>query len=154
MKISDFLREELIVPNIHATRKPDVIRELAGHLAALEPTVGPAGDVEAVLLAREDLGSTALAEGLAIPHGKLASVPKLVGCFGRSKKGIDFASKDGKPTHFFVVIMAPPECGGEHLKALAQISRIFRQDGVRERLLRAGSAADLLRILSENDAAT
>lgn len=154
MKISNFLREELVVPNIQATRKLDVIRELSEHLATREPSIASAGDVAEVLTAREELGSTALAEGLAIPHGKLESVPKLVGCFGRSKKGVDFASRDGRPTHFFVVVIAPPECGGEHLKALAQISRIFRQDGVRKRLLRASTAADILRILTEYDAGT
>jgi len=153
MKISDFLTESLIIPNVQATRKQEVIRELAEHLAENEPGAPAAGEIERVLTEREKLGSTAVGEGLAIPHGKLESAPKLVGCFGRSKKGINFESRDGHPTHFFVVIIAPPECGGQHLKALAQISRIFRQEGVEKRLLRASTAADLLRILSENDAA-
>lgn len=154
MKISEFLSEESIIPNIQATEKAEVLRELSAHLSSREPGISSAEDVVAVLAAREDLGSTAVAEGLAIPHGTLPSVSRIVGCFGRSKKGIAFASKDGKPTHFFVVLIAPPECGGQHLKALAQISRIFRQDGVRERLLRASTATDLFRILSESDAAT
>ena len=154
MKISDFLPEELVIPNVHATRKLDVIRELSEHIAGHEPSISSADEVAEVLFAREDLGSTAVAEGLAIPHGKLASAGRIVGCFGRSKKGIEFASKDGRPTHFFFVLVAPPECAGQHLKALAQISRIFRQDGVRERMLQASTAADLYGILTESDAGT
>lgn len=151
MKISDFLREALILPHLHATRKQDVIRELAEHLAVHEPGLAPAADLEKTLMQREELGSTAIAEGLAIPHGTLSSADNIVGCFGRSRKGVDFASKDRRPTHFFFVVIAPPECAGQHLKALAQISRIFRHDSVRDRVLRAATSAEIFQILTQSD---
>lgn len=152
MKITDFIREELILPEIRSTKKADVIRELASHLAAQEQGVGR-DELATVLVEREQLGSTALGEGIAIPHGKLASLNRLVGCFGRSRRGVDFASEDGEATHFFFVLAAPATSTGEHLKALARISRLFKTDDVRKRLMSASTAAELYRIIEEADAA-
>lgn len=151
MKITDFLREELVLPEIRATRKADVIRELAAHLANLEGVNQK--DLERVLLERERLGSTALGEGIAIPHGKLDSADRLIGCLGRSRKGIDFESVDGKPTHFFFLLAAPQSSVGEHLKALAGVSRVFKESPFRARLMAAETAHDMYRIIEEGDAA-
>lgn len=152
MKITDFIREELILPEILSTKKADVIRELASHLAAQEPGVGREELVN-VLVEREKLGSTAIGEGLAIPHGKLESVNRLVGCFARSKRGADFASEDGEATHFFFVLAAPANSTGEHLKALARIARLFKTADLRKRLMGASTAAELYAIIDDADAA-
>lgn len=152
MKIADFIREELILPEIRSTKKADVIRELASHLAAHETDVGT-DELIRVLNERERLGSTAIGEAIAIPHGKLDAVHRLVGCFGRSRKGIDFASEDGQPTHFFFVLVAPSNSTGEHLKALARISRLFKNPDVRGRLMAAATAHELYGVIEQEDAA-
>jgi PTS system nitrogen regulatory IIA component len=104
-----------------------------------------------VLIERERLASTAIGEGVAIPHGKLP-VPKLVGCVGISRRGVDFESMDGRPTHIFFVLVAPENSTGIHLKALARISRLFKDPDFRSRLLQARDAADMFRVLADEDA--
>lgn len=151
MQITDFLREELVLPEIRGGRKAEVIRELASHLAGVEGV--PQKVLERVLLEREQLGSTALGESIAIPHAKLDSAKRLAGCLGRSRKGIDFDSVDGKRTHFFFVLLAPQNSVGDHLKALARISRLFKNAAFRERLMAAETAHDMYTIIREADAA-
>lgn len=152
MKIVDFVREDLIVPDISARRKNEVIRELASRLADAEQ-VG-AEEVYSVLLEREQLGSTALAEGIAIPHAKLDSIDHLVGCVGRSLKGVDFKSEDGSRTHLLFVLIAPKSSTGEHLKALARISRLFKNSSARARLMSAETASEMYAVIAEEDAAS
>lgn len=149
MKIVDFIREELILPDLRSRRKVDVIRELASRLAAVEGVDAVA--VERVLLEREKLGSTALAEGIAIPHAKLDSVEDLIGCVGRSRRGVDFGSEDGAPTHLFFVLIAPQGSTGDHLKALARISRLFKDPGFRDRVMSAESASEVFDIINRHD---
>lgn len=167
MKIVDFVRPELIVSELAARDKNEVIRELAAHLAAhaLPPagaTPAPAGaprpapiDAEVVaklLLERERLASTAIGEGVAIPHGKLDAVGKLVACVGRAPQGVDFDSMDGRPTHLFFVLVAPENSTGVHLKALARISRLFKDPGFRTRLMQAKDAGEMYRVIADEDA--
>jgi PTS system nitrogen regulatory IIA component len=149
MKLVEFIREDLVLPDLRSRRKSEVIRELAAHLADAEGV--DAGNVEKVLLDRENLGSTALAEGIAIPHAKLDSIGHLAGCIGRSRKGIDFGSDDGSKTHLFFVLIAPQSSTGDHLKALARISRLFRDTSVRERLMAAETAAEIYAIIKSED---
>ncbi len=151
MKITDFVRPELIIPELQGQNKPQVIAELARQLSRTQPNV----DVDVltrVLMEREELASTAIGEDIAIPHGKLDSVTRLIGCLGRSSRGIDFDSLDKKPTHLFFVLIAPESSTGLHLKALARISRLFKDAEFRARLMRAGTAGELFRILEEEDA--
>jgi nitrogen PTS system EIIA component len=154
MKIVDFVGPELIVPQLQSHEKSAVIRELADHLAA--HVSGPQKiDREVlakVLLERERLASTAIGEGVAIPHGKLDAVGKLVACVGRAPAGIDFDSMDGRPTHLFFVLVAPENSTGVHLKALARISRLFKDPEFRTRLMQSKDAADMYRVISDEDA--
>src|SRR4051812_11029533 len=103
MKIVDFIREELILPDLRSKAKLDVLNELATHLAQAQNGVGK-DDLVRVLVERERLASTAIGEGVAIPHGKLDAVGKLVACVGRARDGVDFDSMDGRPTHLFFVL--------------------------------------------------
>ncbi len=151
MKIVDFVREEMILPDLKAAEKPAVIEELAGHIAAREPSVDRVALVR-VLSEREKLASTAIGEGVAIPHGKLEAVTSLVSCIGRSVPGVDFDSLDGRPTHLFFVLVAPENSTGVHLKALARISRLFKDEQFRARLLQAPDAASMYRVVVEEDA--
>ena len=150
MKIAEFLREDLILPDLQVTEKAGVLRELCTPLArahGLEP-----GRLTEVLLEREKLGSTGVGDGVAIPHGKLPGVPNLLAAFGRSKRGVDFAAIDGKPTYLFFVLFAPENSAGIHLKALARISRLFKQPQFRQAILSAEGAPAIFRLISEEDA--
>lgn len=151
MKVIDFLRPELIIGQLTATSKPAVLAELASRLAENEPGL----DAEAlrkVLEERELLASTAIGDGIAIPHGKMDVIGHLVGTLGRSVEGIEFESIDGKPTHLVFMLVAPASSTGVHLKALARLSRLFRDEEFRKRLLAAPDAAGMYEIISEEDA--
>ena len=154
MKIVDFVGPELIVPQLVAHEKSAVIRELADHLAA--HVAGPQKiDREVlakVLLESERLASTAIGEGVAIPHGKLDAVGKLVAVVGRAPEGVDFDSMDGRPTHLFFVLVAPENSTGVHLKALARISRLFKDPEFRTRLMQAKDAGEIFRVIADEDA--
>jgi PTS system nitrogen regulatory IIA component len=104
-----------------------------------------------VLAERERLASTAIGEGVAIPHGKLETVSGLLACIGRSRRGVEFDSLDGQPTHLFFVLVAPASSTGVHLKALARISRLFKDEAFRRRLLAAPDAATMFRIVVDED---
>ena len=151
MKLVDLIRPELVIPELAGRSKAQVLAEFSRHLAKTQPGLD-AALLNRILTEREQLATTAIGEDIAIPHGKLDSVSRLIGCLGRSTRGIDFDSLDKKPTHLFFVLIAPESSTGMHLKALARISRLFKDPEFRARLMRAGSAGDLFRILEEEDA--
>jgi PTS system nitrogen regulatory IIA component len=151
LKIVEFIQEDMVLPELQNTAKPAILEELAAHLAAHHPGVDGAALVK-VLADREKLASTAIGEGVAIPHGKLDAVGKLVACVGRSRAGVDFDSIDGQPTHIFFVLVAPENSTGIHLKALARISRLFKDPEFRQRLLAAPDAKAMFQVIAEEDA--
>jgi PTS system nitrogen regulatory IIA component len=151
MRIAEFLREDLIFPDLAATDKGSVLGELCAGLAKSYPSLS-AQKLTETLLEREKLGSTGIGEGIAIPHGKLAGLPGLLAAFGRKKSGVDFAAIDGKPTYLFFVLFAPDNSAGLHLKALARISRLFKQPQFRQAILAADGAPGIFRLISEEDA--
>jgi len=150
MKITDILSEDEIVPALAGQSKDEVIEELAGTVAERHPEIDRERLIHA-LQDRERLSSTALGDGLAIPHGKLPGLKRVVAAFGRSPAGVDFSSLDGKPTHLFFLLVAPDDSAGAHLKALARISRLLKDKPCRDRLMAAGSAAELYRTICEED---
>jgi PTS system nitrogen regulatory IIA component len=150
MRIAEFLREDLVFPDLAATDKAGVLGELSAGLARAYPAL-TAGRLTETLLEREKLGSTGIGEGVAIPHGKLPGIPGLIAAFARSRAGVDFASIDGKPTHLFFVLFAPENSAGVHLKALARISRLFKQPQFRQSILSADGPS-IFRIISDEDA--
>jgi PTS system nitrogen regulatory IIA component len=150
MKIDDILSEPLVVAELMGRSKDEVIEELAGVVARNHPEIDHIRLVQA-LEDRERLNSTALGEGIAIPHGKLPRLRRVVAGFGRSSVGVDFNSLDGKPTHLFFLLVAPEDSAGAHLKALARISRLLKDEGFRARLMRAPDAAGLYRTIREED---
>jgi len=149
MKILDIINEDLIKPDLSATSKEEALTELASLIAAKEGL--DEDKIVGVLREREKLGSTGIGDGIAIPHGKLKGLKKLVASFGRSKKGIDFQSIDGKPTHLFFLLMAPENTAGVHLKALARISRLLKDKKFRESLLVAGTTDEIFQALKDQD---
>ena len=151
MRIVEILQPDSIVSELSGTSKPEILRELAGTLANQHAALA-ADQVARVLLEREELASTAIGEGVAIPHGKLSQVSEIVACLGRARNGVDFDSMDGAPTYLFFVLVAPEASTGAHLKALARISRLFKDAAFRARLLEAADADELFEILAAEDA--
>ena len=150
MKITDILNEQVIVPVLAGRTKADIIAELAGVVVRQHRDIDRERLVQA-LEDRERLNSTALGEGVAIPHGKLPGVKGVIAAFGRSPSGVDFSSLDGKPTHLFFLLVAPEDSAGTHLKALARISRLLKDASFRARLMEAGDAGEVFRIIREED---
>lgn len=150
MKITDFLTPEMVLPSLHGHNKAEVLREMAECLCAQHPEI-PLADLAAVLSERERLGSTAIGDGIAIPHGKLANVSKIIGTFGRHREGVDFESLDGNPTHLFFMLVAPEDSTSLHLKALARVSRLFRDNSFREKLIAADDAAAIFKLIRDED---
>lgn len=151
MKIVDLIQRDRVVPELKGRSKSQILKELAANLADQRQDLNT-DEVARVLIEREELASTAIGEGVAIPHGKLAGVDGIVACLGRVRSGIDFDSMDGQPTYLFFVLVAPENSTGQHLKALARISRLFKDAEFRERLLEASDADSMYETLAQEDA--
>jgi PTS system nitrogen regulatory IIA component len=151
MKITDILVREASILDLASTAKNDLLAEMAGALAAAEPQL-VAEDLLRVLQDREALQSTGIGESVAIPHGKVAGLDRLLATFARSKAGVDFDSIDGLPTQLFFLLVVPEQSGGQHLKALARISRFFRDASFREKLLVSEDLHEIFRAIEEEDA--
>ncbi len=151
MKIMDILVGDAVVLDLAATRKDEILAEMANALCRAEPGID-ADALMRVLTEREKLQSTGIGEGVAIPHGKMPGLHRLIASFARSRGGVDFDSIDGQATHLFFLLVVPEHSGGQHLKALARISRFFRDAAFRARLQEAESVADVLRAIEEEDA--
>jgi nitrogen PTS system EIIA component len=150
MKITEILAPEMVLPELKGSTKDQVLKELAQGLAAKYPGI-KLEDLIAVLSERERLGSTAIGDGIAIPHGKLRGANKIIGAFGRHREGVDFESLDGNPTHMFFVLVAPEDSASLHLKALARVSRLLKDDAFRARLTEAADSAEIYRLIKEED---
>ncbi|MFH1440703.1 MAG: PTS sugar transporter subunit IIA [Candidatus Omnitrophota bacterium] len=152
MKITEFLSLKAILTDIKSTKKEDVIKELIDALIN-------ASDIDKrhrtklieALMSRESLGSTAIGQGVAIPHAKCDCVEKLVAAFGLSKKGVDFDSLDGEPAYIFFLLLAPQDSAGPHLKALARISRLLKDKYFRDSLRACEDDKSVLKIISQED---
>jgi nitrogen PTS system EIIA component len=150
VKITDFLTAQGVIPELAAREKSAVLREMAQRLAAQRESLN-ADKVLQVLWERERISTTAIGEGVAIPHGKLVGIEHVIGVFARSPSGVDFASLDGAPTHLFFVLLAPEDAAADHLKALARISRLLKDGGFRARLMQGRTREEIFQIISEED---
>ena len=150
MNIRNLLKNNDIIVELKAVQKMDVLEELSKNFASKNGYVDAKAMVK-VLLDREKLGSTGIGDGVAIPHGKIVGVEEIYVGFGRSKKGVDFDSLDGKPVHLFFILVAPESASGKHLKALAKISRMLMDQQFRSDLMNAVTADDLYRVITEMD---
>jgi PTS system nitrogen regulatory IIA component len=151
MKIEDILSPELVLSDLTARNKTDVLVELASAVSRQHPELERERLVQA-LEDRERLNSTALGDGVAIPHGKLPRIKRVFAAFARSRQGVDFHSLDGAPTHLFFLLVAPEDSAGAHLKALARISRLLKDESFRTRLMQAPDAATLFETIRQEDA--
>ena len=149
MKIQDVLLREAIVDNLKSQTKKGILEELVVPVAQIAG-VNPE-ELVRVLIERERLGSTGIGSGIGIPHGKLKGLDSLVLGFGLSRNGVDFESIDGLPTHIFFILITPENSTGLHLKLLARISRILKNDPFRDRLMNAADGDDIYNIIKEED---
>jgi len=152
MKFSDFINVTSIKADLASDDKPAIIRELVESLAqsgaiAVEEVQG----IVAAIMKREELGSTGIGRGVAVPHTKHASVERLVGTVGVSPEGVDFNSLDGDKVHLLFLLVSPPDRPGDHLRALENISRQLRDETFCRFLKQARSANDIQQLLEEAD---
>lgn len=149
MTIGDLLDRRAIAPRVTATTKRQaltVIAEVAARTLNIDAT-----EALDALMAREVIGSTGVGRGVAIPHARIAGLNSVHAVAARLEKPIEFDAMDGEPVDLLVALFAPPEAGSEHLRALARVSRMLRQDDVRQQL-RAAQSADAIMALLVRDA--
>ncbi len=149
-KLSELLSPDAIILELAAREKLEVIKELVRPLVASgaitdEPTFLTA------IARRENLESTGIGQGVAIPHARTPAVARIVLAFGRSLSGVDFSSLDGKLSHLVFLIAAPDQQKTDYIVTLARLSRLLRRDDVRDALHKAEAPADVIRVLRENE---
>jgi PTS system nitrogen regulatory IIA component len=150
MQMDQILKIGYLNENMLAKTKAEALEELVNTLIKGWLKLDCAKVIE-VLQQREKLGSTGIGDGLAIPHGKISSLAEIVVAFGRSKKGVDFDSLDGKPVHIFFLLLAPENSVGQHLKALARISKMLKTANFRQKLIETESKSDLYKLIIEQN---
>ena len=149
MNVADMLTAELVVPALDARDDEMVMLTLARRLAGVHRDVDERRLVEA-LRERERQVSTALVDGVAVPHARLSGVDRIVGALGRSPSGVTCKSHDGRPTHLFFLLVSPADQPGHHLRALAAVSRLLHDPHCRSGLMAAADAPAMLALLQEH----
>jgi PTS system fructose-specific IIC component len=149
-KISELLPRSAIVLNLQATEKFEVINELVRPLVA-NGAITEETEFVSAIARRENMESTGIGLGVAIPHARTKAVTSIVLAFGRSDSGVDFSSLDGKPSHLIFLIAAPEEQKTEYIMTLARLSKLLRKDEVRIGLNKAGSPDDVLRVIVQHE---
>lgn len=150
MTLNDILAPAAVVSPLKAHGKKQALQEIAQHAAAL--TGLEERDIFEALLQRERLGSTGIGDGIAIPHGRLPGIDRLVGLFARAEKPVDFDALDGQPVDIIFVLIAPEGAGADHLKALARVARVLRNQSVLDQIRQARDPSAIYAILSESAA--
>jgi len=150
MRLSQVFKPQFIITDLKAQDKKGALEELSKVITEQEPSLNK-GFLLQVLLERERLGSTGIGDGIALPHGKLRELKKLLISFGRSNHGLDFDSIDEQPAYLFFLLLAPENSAGNHLKALAKISRMLKDGNFRRQLMGAKSREEIYRIIVGSD---
>ncbi|SDN22569.1 PTS IIA-like nitrogen-regulatory protein PtsN [Desulfonauticus submarinus] len=146
MKLSNYINEKLIISNLSARTKVDVLAEMVKYVEKLYPSLQDKNVYE-LLVDREKLGTTGIGNGVAIPHTKLEGIDRVILLVARSIEGVDFESLDQNPVHIFFLLLAPEENLGEHLRILAYISRLLQDESFRKAFLEAQDKGELYMLL-------
>jgi len=152
MRLGDFVLEEAIIADARAKTKPDLLAEMVQLIVeagCLEPEA--ADSVVAALLRREEIGSTGIGHGVAIPHAKHPAVRRLLGAYAHSSGGVHYDSLDGQPVQAAFLILWPDGVIGPHLEAIAQVSRVLKAGDVLDRLKGTSSKEEIVRLFAEAD---
>jgi PTS system nitrogen regulatory IIA component len=147
----DFLSQAAIVVDLKSTNKKSAIIELVDVLKNTKK-VKKSDEIVNVLLEREKIGSTGIGQGIAIPHGKTNVLDEQLGALGISRKGIEFNALDGEPVHIIFILVSPVEVAGQHLQALARITRLFTDKFLRQAIRDAATAEEVVKIIQQEDA--
>jgi nitrogen PTS system EIIA component len=150
--MNGILTPDSVLPSLHVTSKKQALHELARRASAI--TGNSERAIFDVLVERERLGSTGVGRGVAIPHGKLQSLDRVYGFFARLTRPIDFDAVDEHPVDLMFLLLAPEGAGADHLKALARVSRLLRDDGMLDRLRGCETADALFSLLNEQEASS
>jgi nitrogen PTS system EIIA component len=150
MKIDEILKKESVITDLVGKNKLEVIQEMTSCLKQ-NNIIKDDQALFKTLMEREKLGSTGIGENVAIPHGKSDELTQIITVFARSLGGVDFESLDQKPVHFVCMVIAPAHSTGQHLKALARISRLFKNQALRQGILKAEDSNAIYSILLEED---
>ena len=150
MQLNQILKIEFINANLSARNKDEALAELINTIIQGGIKLKHSSIIE-ILKQRENLGSTGIGDGVAIPHGKIPELDEIIVAFGRSMEGIPFNSLDGKPVHLFFLLLAPENSSGQHLKILAKISKMLKDVDFRKKLLKAKSQSDLYKIILDQE---
>lgn len=147
MEISDLLQPAAVIPQLKVQGKKQLLQELAARAA--EVTLISDRKIFETLMERERLGTTGVGQGIAIPHGRLGDVKSIVGIFARLESPIDYEAVDNQPVDLVFALLAPEGAGADHLKALARVSRLLRNQQATEKLRAAKTAEALYAILTD-----
>ena len=149
MRISELLKKDSIISHLASRDKKGAIDELSR--AAANATPATDQQIASVLMEREQLGSTGIGGGIAIPHGKLENAEDITIGFALSPEGVEYDSLDNKPVHIFFLLLTPENSTGGHLKVLAQISKLLKMDSFKKQLMGAGSVDEIYEIIQAQD---
>ncbi len=149
MKLSEILHKDAIVNELQSKDKQGVLKELSQ--AAAKVSQATHDEILGVLEERESLGSTGIGGGIAIPHGKLPDMDSVILGLGISRTGVEYDSLDNKPVHIFFVILTPEDSTGGHLKVLAQVSKLLKQEQFKTDLLQTRTSEDIFDIICQQD---
>jgi PTS system nitrogen regulatory IIA component len=151
MNISDLLKPEAVVATLKVNGKKQLLQDLSARAASVVRL--PERKIFETLMERERLGTTGVGQGIAIPHGRLAELPAIAGLFARLEQPIDYAAVDNQPVDLVFMLLAPEGAGADHLKALARVSRLLRNQQVTEKLRAAKSAEAIYALLTDTTGA-
>lgn len=150
MQLDQIFKIEFINADLKARSKDEALAELVNTIIRGGLKLDNQAILE-ILKQRENLGSTGIGDGVAIPHGKVSALNDIVVGFGRSVEGIDYDSLDGRPVHLLFLLLAPENSAGQHLKILAKISKMLKEAGFRKKLLKAKSQSELYKIIIDQE---
>ena len=150
MSLHDLIDSEAIIASLKAPTKKQALQELSERASAVAGL--PAREIFDALLQRERLGSTGVGGGIAIPHGKLARVGRMLGVFARLERPIDYEALDGEPVDLIFLLLAPESAGADHLKALSRVARALRDSSLTARLRATKDASGLFLLLTQDPA--
>ncbi|MCB9639109.1 MAG: PTS sugar transporter subunit IIA [Myxococcales bacterium] len=150
--MADILQPEAIIPRLTGNTREEILQELANHMAEIYASTGlRAEDIYKLLWEREQLSSTAIGSGLAIPHARVPGLPKLFAALGISPKGVEYDASDAKPTSIFVVLLAPEGANRDHLSALARICRLFKGTPLSKKLAEQESSEEIYKTMLQQE---
>ncbi len=150
MTLLDILSPESTTVDLKGETKEEIIAELVDSLAVGD-AISDRDKVLQAVLEREKIMSTGIGDGIAIPHGKSDSVVKLVAALGTQRRGVDFEALDGEPAYVFFLLVSPANVSGPHIKALARISRLLKNDEFKKKLISASSSAEIIAAIKSEE---